>query len=125
MFTKGNIVFSDSGKYIKGSNFIGFKADGATTDFQEIDLGTPTIKDNNIIFGDMITPLPDIISYESLKVKFINWHYTNDDQMALLLNNGTSDDNTNLYNKMQEWRKWSGDTATTILNLINNVASTK
>jgi hypothetical protein len=43
--------------------------------------------------------------------------YSNDDQMALILNNGKSEQDTLLYNKMQEWREWAGVIARTATNI--------
>ena len=101
MFIKNNIIFSEAGKYLSAQNFLGFKVSGQF-----------------LIIGEIRTLLPEIINYENLKKKFIEWHYSNDDQIAIILNKDNSDEDKVCYDKMQEWRNWSGDLAKKVLKLL-------
>ena len=121
MFIKDNIIYSDAGKYLTSQNFIGFKIDTSdTTKYTEKDFEEPTVSGQFLIIGEIRTLLPDIITYASLKKKFIEWHYNNDSQLAVMLNKNNSDKDLMYYNKMQEWRTWAGTMAKKVIDLINN-----
>ena len=48
----------------------------------------------------------------------IKLRYSNDDQLALMLNKDNSEEDTELYDKMQEWREWSGRFAKEVMAKI-------
>ena len=56
-------------------------------------------------------------TYESLKAKIVKTQFSNDDQIAIILNKDSSPENAELYNKMQEWREWAGILANKIASL--------
>jgi hypothetical protein len=56
-------------------------------------------------------------TYESLKAKYVKRHYSNDDQIAIMLNQGRSDDDRVVFDKMQEWREWSGVLAKKVISI--------
>ena len=58
--------------------------------------------------------------YATLKKKFVLMRYSNDDQIAIILNKEDSDEDALLYERMQEWRIWSANISKQILELINN-----
>ena len=119
MFIKNNIIYSEAGKYLVASNFIGFKVnDSDTTKYTEEDFEKPSIIGQFLIIGKIRTLLPNILNYETLKKKLIEWHYNNDEQIAIILNKDNSNDDLEYYNKMQEWRTWAGTMAKKILTLI-------
>ena len=119
MFIKNNIIFSEAGKYLSAQNFLGFKvSDSDTSKYTEKDFEEPKVSDQFLIIGEIRTLLPEIINYENLKKKFIEWHYSNDNQLAIILNKDNSDEDKVCYDKMQEWRNWSGDLAKKVLKLL-------
>ena len=119
MFIKNNIIFSEAGKYLSAQNFLGFKVlDSDASKYTEKDFDEPTISGQFLIMGEIRTLLPEIINYENLKKKFIEWHYSNDNQLAIILNKDNSDEDKVCYDKMQEWRNWSGDLAKKVLKLL-------
>lgn len=121
MFVKDNVIYSDAGKYLTSDTFVGFKASGTdTTKYSEKEFGDITISGNILKIGDVMTRLPDNRTFGELKQKFVKWHYSNDDQIALMLNKDASDDDLSYYNKMQEWREWAGIMAKKVIDLINN-----
>ena len=58
-------------------------------------------------------------TYEQLKAKYIKRLFSNDDQIAIMLNKGNSEEDDLLYEKMQEWREWSGRLAKKVISLKN------
>ena len=119
MLIKNNIIFSEAGKYLSAQNFLGFKVlDSDASKYTEKDFDEPTIYGKFLIMGEIRTLLPEIINYENLKKKFIEWHYSNDDQIAIILNKDNSDEDKVCYDKMQEWRTWAGDVAKKVLKLL-------
>ena len=119
MFIKNNIIFSEAGKYLSAQNFLGFKvSDSDDSKYTEKDFEEPKVSGQLLIIGEIRTLLPEIINYENLKKKFIEWHYSNDDQIAIILNKDNSDEDKVYYDKMQEWRNWSGDLAKKVLKLL-------
>ena len=119
MFIKNNIIFSEAGKYLSAQNFLGFKVlDSDITKYSEKDFEEPKVSGQFLIIGEIRTLLPEIINYENLKKKFIEWHYSNDNQIAIILNKDNSDEDKVCYDKMQEWRNWSGDLAKKVLKLL-------
>ena len=119
MLIKNNIIFSEAGKYLSAQNFLGFKVlDSDASKYTEKDFDEPTISGQFLIMGEIRTLLPEIINYENLKKKFIEWHYSNDNQIAIILNKDSSDEDKVCYDKMQEWRNWSGDLAKKVLALL-------
>ena len=53
----------------------------------------------------------------------IKLRYSNDDQLALILNKDNSEEDTELYNKMQEWREWSGTFAKLVMAKIEETTA--
>jgi hypothetical protein len=121
MFIKNNIIYSEAGKYLSVQNFLGFKVfDSDTSKYTEKDFEEPEVSGQFLILGEIRTLLPEIINYENLKKKFIEWHYSNDDQLAIILNKDNSNEDKVCYDKMQEWRTWAGTMAKKVIDLINN-----
>ena len=61
--------------------------------------------------------------YGEVKREIIRMRYTNDDQMAIILNREKSDANAEAYGKMQLWREFSAEVARAVINhdaSINN-----
>lgn len=114
MFTKGNKVYSDAGKYLisKDKRTIALNIIGNIDDYVEGEINSPLdieIKNGVIYYqnGKLICS-PEKIDYVSIKTKMIKLRYSNDDQLALMLNKDNSEEDAALYDKMQEWREWAG-----------------
>ena len=57
------------------------------------------------------------MSYAEWKTKIIKWRYSNDDQIAILINKDDSEEDIIKYNRMQEWREYAAKLARKIINL--------
>jgi hypothetical protein len=125
MFQKGNKVYAEVGNYLrhKTKRMIGLTIVGNIEDFEEIPLNKPLdiVVENGMFYFNnrMFACKPETMDYTGIKTKLITSRYSNNDQMALILNHGKSDEDTELFDKMQEWRDWCGLLAKKIINLTN------
>lgn len=125
MFAKGNKIYAEVGNYLrhKTKSVIGFTIVGDIEDFDEYPLNNPldiVLEQDKFFFNNrMFVCQPKTMDYAGIKTKLITSRYSNDDQMALILNNGMSEDDTMLFNKMQEWRSFAGDIARSVVSLQN------
>ena len=125
MFQKGNKVYAEVGNYLrhKTKRIIGFTIVGDIEDFDEHTLNNPLdiiLEQDKFFFNNrMFVCRPDTMDYVGIKTKIITSRYSNDDQMALILNHGKSEEDTELFNKMQEWRDWAGDVAKSVVSLLS------
>lgn len=117
MFQKGNKVYAEVGNYLrhKTKRMIGLTIVGNIEDFEEMPLNVPldvVVEKDMFFFNNrMFACKPEEMDYAGIKTKIITSRYSNDDQMALILNHGKSEEDTELFNKMQEWRDWAGEVA--------------
>lgn len=123
MYTIGNIVYAKPGYLLRGKNRIGYQLTGVESDFTEelIKTDDMTLQGNLIKFNNGLMRLlvEKTTTYADLKAKFVKMRYSNDDQIAILLNKDENEAGLDKYNKMQEWREWSGTLAKLIISKIN------
>lgn len=126
MFQKGNKVYAEVGNYLrhKTKRIIGLTTIGNIEDFEEMPLNEPldiVVEKDMFYFNNrMFACKPETMDYAGIKTKIITSRYSNDDQMALILNHDKSEEDTELFNKMQEWRDWAGEVAKKVGNAINS-----
>lgn len=123
MFTKDGIIYSEAFKYLYDPqmNAVAFQfpqGDGweerpLPEDFdieieEEIGEGG-SVTGHKAYFADrlFIAQLPKELGYGSVKTAIIQRRYSNDDQLALMLNRENSEESESLYQKMQEWRNFA------------------
>ena len=56
-------------------------------------------------------------TYGDWKTIIIKWRYSNDDQIAIMLNKDESEEDLERYNRMQSWREWASTLSKAIVNL--------
>jgi beta-lactamase class D len=102
---------------------VGYSFIGELNDFKEEEI---TIADMKIIGnfavynnGKLRESYSPSTTYEEYKARFVKKLFSNDDQIAIMLNYQRSEDDFELYNKMQEWRDWCGTLAKAIIKLNN------
>ena len=121
MYKIRNKVYADAGKILKGNNQIGYFLTGELNDFIESDilLDDMSIKGQYLVYnnGIIVEMYDPSLTYEQLKTKIIKRVFSNDDQIAIMLNKDDSEDDLMVYNKMQDYRSWASILAKKILSL--------
>lgn len=135
MYTIKETCYSDAGKILKRYNgerlvAVGysFKVDEAHTIQEEsIDLSTiERISDSSI---KVLTKNGSVVmignntkrTYGDWKTIIVKWRYSNDDQIAIMLNKDESEEDLEKYNRMQSWREWASTLSEAIINLNKNI----
>ena len=115
-------VYADAGKILIGQNRRGYVFNGELSEFSEEDIiiDDMRIEGKFLVYSNgMIRELYDPnATYESLKAKYVKMHYSNDDQIAIMLNQGRSKEDNMVYDKMQEWREWCGVLAKKVISIM-------
>lgn len=122
MYTIGNRTYADAGYYLKRGGSIAYSFDDNGEEIQEV---ASTIDDMHKV-GSIILWSEDKLAqrvfkngtYGDYKKAIIQKKYSNDDQIAIMLNkdSGMSEDLL-AYDKMQEWREWASIVASKIMNI--------
>lgn len=115
-------VYADAGCILIGSNKRGYAFKGDLDEFSEqrIDIDDMKVEGNFLLYsnGLVMELKPNNPTYESLKAKIIKRLFSNDDQIAIILNKGRSAEDDMVFEKMQEWRDWAGVLAKKILAVL-------
>ena len=123
MFTINNTIYADAGNILIGDNKVGYQFIGKESEFKEqkIKYDDINIKGNFIKYdnGRLLELIPRQPSYGYFKSCIIKKRYSNDDQIAILLNKDSSEEDLLKYNKMQEWRDWASILAKAFMDKIN------
>ena len=108
MYKKGNMVYADAYKYLKHKkvNAIGFAIPGELEDFEEcdIDMDTLSTEDDTITLNGILKINVDKWDHKWLKTKVIGSRYSNNDQIAIMLNGDEL-----AMQRMQRWRDFADD----------------
>lgn len=115
MFKIKNIIYSDAGKVLVGNNRIAFQLLDGNYSEQNIDLSNIIITSQLVKCGQIYFKNIHSNNYADWKAYIIKRRYSNDDQIAIILNKDLSEEDTLRYNKMQEWREWAGIAAKKII----------
>lgn len=110
MYTIRNYVYADAGRILIGKNKIGYKFKGELDDFteSEINIDDMTLESGMFIYNSgRIREISRInLGYAELKAHLVKKMFTNDDQIAIMLNRYDSESDGILYDKMQKYRTW-------------------
>lgn len=121
MYKVRDKVYADAGKILIGKNKIGYIFKGEILDFTEEDIIISDMKVDGkflVYSNGMVVEMYDKkATYESLKAKYVKRLFSNDDQIAIMLNHGRSEDDDMLFDKMQEWREWCGVLAKKVMTI--------
>lgn len=121
MYKVRNKVYAEAGSLLIGKNKRGYVFIGEVSDFSEEAIRIDDMK----VEGNFLTysngKIREIYNpnqtYEQLKAKYIKRLFSNDDQIAIMLNKERSAEDAELYDKMQEWRDWCGILAKKVVSL--------
>ena len=117
MFTKGNRVYADTYKYLrhKTKAAIGITMVADESEVEEVVMELPIVVSIN---GNMVTWENGKLAffakdknYASIKEQLVKSRYTNDEQLAIMLNKDSSEDSQLCYQRMQEWRSFAEEMA--------------
>ena len=116
MFTKGNTTYSEAFGYLRHRRFnmVTLQTKDSTEDYNEEAFSLPlnvVTEGKTVTFGGYFIVQPKSLSYGDIKTAIIKMRYSNDDQMALILNKESSEEDALLYSKMQEWREFAAEVA--------------
>lgn len=125
MYKVRNKVYAEAGSILIGKNKRGYSFLGEVSDFSEkaIRLDDMKVDGQFLVYSDgLIRELYDPnATYEQLKAKYVKRLFSNDDQIAIMLNKEKSAADAELFDKMQEWRDWCGVLAKKVVNMKNNL----
>lgn len=121
MYKVRNKVYADAGNLLIGNNKVGYVFLGELKEFSEkaIQLDDMRIEGDFLVYSNgMIRELynPNM-TYEQLKAKYVKRLFSNDDQIAIMLNKDRSAEDAEYFNKMQEYRDWCGTLAKKVMSL--------
>lgn len=121
MFTDKNITYSEPGCYLKYKNQIAFqfpKADGIEE--YNISIKDLYVMGNTAYYnsGTLAQRINKNWSYADYKKDIIKKRYSNDDQIALLLNKDDSEEDMIRYEKMMRWREFAARLSKAIMRKI-------
>lgn len=112
-----------------GANKRGYVFEGEANEFtdQPITIDDMKVEGNFLLYsnGQIREFLPVNPTYESLKSKIIKRLFSNDDQIAIILNRGNSEQDDLAFQKMQEWRDWASILAKKIMEVYKQYTISK
>lgn len=123
MYKIGNWIFADAGYYLKRGSSIAYFFEDNKEEIQEIEA---TVDDMHKV-GSIILWSEDKLAqrvfkngtYADYKKAIIQKKYSNDDQIAIMLNKDSGEEIDLLaYQKMQEWRDWAYIVAKKIMEIL-------
>lgn len=125
MYKVRNKVYAEAGSLLIGKNKRGYVFIGEVSDFSEeaIRIDDMRVEGNFLVYSngrirELYNPK---MTYEQLKAKYVKRLFSNDDQIAIMLNKERSAEDAELFDKMQEWRDWCGALAKKVVSLANNL----
>lgn len=118
MYITHDIVCADVGNILNYKDTRAFKMP-----FKDGIYETPINTNNinvmgNVSFMDGIPIVAKTAEYGEIKKALIKLMYSNDDQIAIMLNKDSDPEGIERFNKMQAWRNWSSQIAEEIMNKL-------
>ena len=123
MYKIRNKVYAEAGCLLVGNNRIGYVFQGEIEEFTEqpITIDDMKVEGNFLLYsnGMILERNYPNLTYEEHKARIIKRLFSNDDQIAIMLNKGRSEEDDLVFEKMQEYRDWAGTLAKKIVVLNN------
>lgn len=119
MYRHKDTIYADAGYILKGEGVIGLVIPDTGKTLVEELLPEFTIQDGYFVMPPYRWNIKDVQTYSDAKKWAVQLRYSNDDQIAIILNKDDSAEDLLVYNKMQEWREWSSLVAHKILEIIS------
>ena len=109
MFIKSNMIYSEAGYILRCDNKKAFQLpyDSSKTYIEiPIDITNTKIESGMINMDGVVFRNNEKYDYGQWKANIIKKRYSNDDQIAIMLNRGDEESNM-IYNKMMQWREYA------------------
>lgn len=121
MYQIKNKIYADAGCVLKYNNKVAFSfEDVDMKDVLETKINLENMrKSGNFVVYDGLKDRITRLDYGRLKSKFINKQFTNDDQIAIILNKDDSKADGIKYQKMMEWREFASLFAKKVLEVCS------
>ena len=123
MYKKGNVVYADAGYHLKRGGSIAYFFEDNGQEIQEVktDIEDVHATDSIILWSKnkIAQRLIKNGNYGDYKKAIIQKKYSNDDQIAIILNKDSGlEEDLFAYQKMQEWREWASTVAKKIVGVL-------
>ena len=109
MFIKSNMIYSEAGYILKCDNKRAFQMPyDSSKEYIEIPIDITNTKIESVMFNmdGVVFRNNEKYDYGQWKANIIKKRYSNDDQIAIMLNRGDEESNM-IYNKMMQWREYA------------------
>ena len=121
MYKIKNKVYAEAGCILSGGSSIGYVFQGEFEEFTEqpITIDDMKVEGNFLLYsnGLILERNYPNLTYEEQKARIVKRLFSNDDQIAIMLNKGRSEQDDLVFEKMQEYRDWAGTLAKKIVSL--------
>lgn len=121
MYKIRNKVYPEAGYVLVGKSRIGYVFQGEFEEFTEqpITIDDMKVEGNFLLYsnGLILERNYPNLTYEEQKARIVKRLFSNDDQIAIMLNKGRSEQDDLVFEKMQEYRDWAGTLAKKIVAL--------
>lgn len=122
MYNYRGIIYSEAGSILQGKNFIGTGLPESYGPFVErkIDITDLVVTEHEVRFDCFVWDYTTLQTYADAKKFVVSKRYTNDDQIAIMLNKDEDEESALAFQKMQEWREWASILAKKIMEVIES-----
>lgn len=120
MYLDKGFIYSDPYKYLVCDSIVGFSfQEGSNVEEYDINMDDmqkcgQLVYYNNGKLAELVLQNADYGTYKS---SIIKKRYSNDDQIAIMLNRYDSEEDELRYDRMMQWREFAADLAKKITNL--------
>ncbi len=113
MYKVDDILYAEAGSFLKhrSRNMVGLALRGEESEFVEVPFARPLnarLEHGRLSWGGMFClRIGPARTYEEVKTAIIKTRYSNDDQIAVMLNRERSEAHAEAYRRMQQWRSFA------------------
>lgn len=123
MYFEKKLVYSQAGKYLKKGKHYAyqFALNEDVIEEYDLDLSDLTIEGKFAFFNNRLfaQKIGKNWTYGDYKKDIIKKRYSNDDQIAIILNKDDSEEDLLRYKRMLEWREFASKFAKLIMEKLN------
>lgn len=124
MYRKNGLLMAEPGMWLRRGVENGYalpdrEGQETAVDEAEVNIGDMVVEGDEAYWNGrlMRLRLPKPLTYGGLKTAMVRKRYSNDDQVALMLNRDDSDEDRSAYEHMQKWREYAAKVARRVMYL--------